>query len=107
MGKPRFTTLGGKHPSARPLFHKVCVELFFHKHEVAMPGLVTKLVIGAAVEGLILHPSGQRNQRSLQIKYTTHELSALPHSKLANSLSSAEFQGVVGNQLPTQLEELP
>lgn len=68
-----------------------------------MPGLPKKLVAVAAVEGLILHQSGQRNQRSLLIKYTTHELSTLPYSKLADSLSSAEFHGIVGRQLPVQV----
>lgn len=70
-----------------------------------MPGLVKKLVVVAAVEGLILRPPGHRNQRSLQIKYTTHEISLLPHSTLADSLSSAEFHGIVGTQPPMQVHE--
>ena len=67
-----------------------------------MPGLVKKLVVVAAVEGLILHQFGQRNQRSLQIKYTSHEISTLPYSKLAESFSSAEFHGIIGRQLRVQ-----
>lgn len=70
-----------------------------------MPGLVKKLVVVAAVEGLIIHSPGQRNQRSLQIKYTTHQLSSLPYLKLAESLSSAEFHGIVGSQILMQVNE--
>lgn len=67
-----------------------------------MPGLVKKLVVIAAVDGLILHQFGQRNQRSLQIKYVTHEISTLPCSKLAESFSSSEFHGIIGRQLRVQ-----
>ena len=61
-----------------------------------MPGIIKKLVIIAAVEGLILHPAGQRNQRSLQIKYGTHEISSLPAPALASA--STEVHGIVGSQ---------
>lgn len=77
----------------------------FHDREVAMPGLVKNLVVVATVEGLILHPPGQRNQRTLHIKYNTHQLSSLPHSKVADSLSSAELYGIVGTQLPMRKRE--
>ena len=39
-----------------------------------MPGLVRSLLIAATVDGLILQPLHQRNQRSLHIRYTTHEI---------------------------------
>ena len=60
-----------------------------------MPGIVKKLVLVAAVDGLILH-SGQRNQRSLQIKYGTHEFSSLPSTAIPNSSTSVEVHGIVG-----------
>lgn len=65
-----------------------------------MPGIVKKLVIIAAVEGLILHPAGQRNQRSLQIKYSTHEISSVASSTSSSSLSGPEFHGIVGSRYP-------
>lgn len=70
-----------------------------------MPGLVKKMVVVAAVEGLILHQSGQRNQRSLHIKYITHEISTLPYSRLAESLSSAELHGIVGRHIRVQVRQ--
>ena len=70
-----------------------------------MPGPMKKLWVVAAVEGLVLYPSGQRNQRSLQIKYTTHELSSVPYSKREDSLSSLELHGIAGSQLLLQLRK--
>ena len=69
-------------------------------YESEMPGIAKKLVIIAAVEGLILHPAGQRNQRSLQIKYSTHEISSLASSTSSSSLSGPEFHGIVGSRYP-------
>ena len=69
-------------------------------YESEMPGIVKKLVIIAAVEGLILHPAGQRNQRSIQIKYSTHEISSLASSTSSNSLSGHDFHGIVGSRYP-------
>lgn len=63
-----------------------------------MSALVKKLVVVAGVEGLILHPPTQRNnQRNLQIKYKTLEISPLPTFKLADSLSSTEVHGIIGD----------
>lgn len=68
---------------------------------VQMPGLVRKLVIFAAVDGLILQSLDQSTQRSvpnLQIRYTTQGAATLrsgPHSDLAN-LASLEAHGIVG-----------
>ncbi len=70
--------------------------------EVVMPGLVKKFLVVAGIEGLSLHPT-QRNQRSIQITYTSLELSPLPYFKVTDSLSSAEFYGIVGCQLPMQV----
>ena len=64
-----------------------------------MPGIIKKLVLVATVEGLVLH-SGQRNQRSLQIKYGTHELSSLPSPVIPSSATSAEVHGIVGSRPP-------
>ena len=69
-------------------------------YESEMPGIVKKLVIIAAVEGLILHPAGQRNQRSIQIKYSTHEISSLASSTSSSSLSGHDFHGIVGSRYP-------
>ena len=66
-----------------------------------MPGIVKKLVVIAAVEGLILHPAGQRNQRSLQIKYKTHEISVLNSAISLSSIASAELHGIVGSRSPS------
>lgn len=66
-----------------------------------MPGIVRKLVIFAAIDGLILQPSSQRHQHSLpslQIRYTTEGATTLrpaPESDLAHS-ASLEAHGIVG-----------
>ena len=67
-----------------------------------MPGIVRKLVIVAAVDGLLLHPSAQRAQRpapSLQINYATNEIKALEDRQQqshGNSSASLEAHGIVG-----------
>ena len=69
-----------------------------------MPNLVRKLVIVAAVDGLLLHPAAPKAQRpvpSLQIKYSTGEIKALePHQEqdLGNNTTSLEAHGIVGSQ---------
>ena len=78
----------------------VCQTGCLNGYESEMPGIAKKLVIIAAVEGLILHPAGQRNQRSLQIKYSTHEISSLGSSTSSSSLSGPEFHGIVGSRYP-------
>ncbi|KAK4696432.1 hypothetical protein P7C71_g1484, partial [Lecanoromycetidae sp. Uapishka_2] len=60
-----------------------------------MPGIYKKLVVIAAVEGLILRPPGQRNQRNLQIKYKTHEISNFGSSIIPSSSASVEIHGIV------------
>ncbi|KAL9602390.1 MAG: hypothetical protein Q9179_002547 [Wetmoreana sp. 5 TL-2023] len=65
-----------------------------------MPGIVRKLVIFAAVDGLILQPSSYRSQRaapSLQIRYTTQGTATLrpaPNGDVAHS-ASLEVHGIV------------
>lgn len=68
-----------------------------------MPALVRKLVILAAGDGLILHQSTQRNQRaipSVQIKYTTHEITTTSLASQAKDETSASFDahGIVGSR---------
>ena len=68
-----------------------------------MPGLVRKLVVFAAVDGLILQPSTQRNQKAtpgLQVKYNTHEIAAASPASQARDESSASFDahGIVGSR---------
>ena len=66
-----------------------------------MPTLIRKLVISAAVDGLILQPHSQRDQRAnpaLQIRYTRRgsaNLTSAPNNDLANS-ATLEIYGLVG-----------
>ncbi|KAL9041259.1 MAG: hypothetical protein Q9214_004167 [Letrouitia sp. 1 TL-2023] len=66
-----------------------------------MPGLIRKLVIFAAVDGLILQPSSHRSPHvpsSLQIKYTTQgdvSVGITPKSDRA-SFASLDAHGIVG-----------
>ena len=76
-----------------------------YNFEVSMPGLVRKLVIVTGAEGLILNPPSQRSHRSLQVKYTTLEVSSIAYSKYADPLLTAEVYGIVGSQLPMQVTE--
>jgi hypothetical protein len=66
-----------------------------------MPGLVHKLVVIAAVEGLVLQPSALRNQRpapSIQISYKTNRIVALDESQLESGrdFPTLEAHGIVG-----------
>jgi hypothetical protein len=68
-----------------------------------MPGLVRKLVIFAAVDGIILHGNGQRNNTSthssVQIEYRTSKISLLSPAALeqqAKGGSGLEAHGIVG-----------
>ncbi|KAI4227035.1 MAG: hypothetical protein L6R36_002716 [Xanthoria steineri] len=66
-----------------------------------MPALIRKLVISAAVDGLVLQPHSQRDQRpnpALQIRYTTQgsaTLTSAPNNDLTESLT-LEIYGLVG-----------
>ncbi|KAL8759272.1 MAG: hypothetical protein Q9199_000885 [Rusavskia elegans] len=66
-----------------------------------MPALIRKLGISAAVDGLILQPHSQRDQRAnpaLQIRYTTQGSATLisaPKNDLAKS-ATLEIYGLVG-----------
>ena len=62
-----------------------------------MPGLVRKLVVFAAVDGLILKPLHQRAQaqRSLKIDYKSHAVSSTTECA-SRDAASLEFHGIVG-----------
>lgn len=65
-----------------------------------MPGVVRKLVILAAVDGLVLQPATQRNPQStpsLRISYKSHDISPLgaPASRDVPS-TSLDSHGIVG-----------
>lgn len=53
-----------------------------------MPGLVRKLVIFAAIDGLVLQPQGQRPAPAVQIKYKDNIITPV--------LKDGEDQGSVG-----------
>ncbi|KAL8831842.1 MAG: hypothetical protein Q9191_000631 [Dirinaria sp. TL-2023a] len=63
-----------------------------------MPGLVRKLVILAAVDGLVLKPVAQRNQRetqSLRISYASHKItSQTSFSKEDANIPSIDAHGI-------------
>lgn len=67
-----------------------------------MPGLVRKLLIIAAADGLILQPLAQRNQRasgSVQIDYQTHTINPLlddAANSPSDSRAAFEAHGIIG-----------
>lgn len=73
-----------------------------------MPGLLRKLAIVAAVDGLVLHAHGVNGPRhgtgsnneasSIRIDYKTNKISALPSSAsdLLDSRDALEVYGLVG-----------
>lgn len=66
-----------------------------------MPGIVHKLVVIAAVEGLVLQPSSSRNHRpapSIQISYQTNRIVALGEGQPENirNSPSLDAHGIVG-----------
>ena len=60
-----------------------------------MPGIVRKLVVFAAIDGLILQPLHQRNQRSLHIEYTTRKITVSSRQPSREDVS-VECHGIVG-----------
>ena len=69
-----------------------------------MPGIVHKLVITAAVDGLLLQPLALRNQHTsptIQVTYKTNKIVALNdnESEDCRNSSSVEAHGVVGKLL--------
>ena len=60
-----------------------------------MPSLVRKLVVYAAVDGLILQPAHQRSQRSLLVDYKTHKVS-IANRVASRDDSSIDCHGIVG-----------
>lgn len=77
-----------------------------------MPGLIRKLVIFAAVDGLILQPSSHRSPHvpsSLQIKYTTQgdvSISIISKSDSA-SFASLDAHGIVGSRPVPEMHVAP
>ncbi len=70
--------------------------------DLNMPGLVRKFMVFAAVDGLVLQPVAQRNQRAtpaLRIAYSSHDITALA-SDPRKDASSASFDahGIVGTR---------
>jgi hypothetical protein len=66
-----------------------------------MPGLARKLLIFAAVDGLVLQPLAQRNQPTppaVQIAYDTHSISTLRVSHNNERLQEKSFEshGIIG-----------
>ena len=65
-----------------------------------MPGIVRKLIILAAVDGLILQPATQRSPQttpSLRISYKSHCISSIGISALKDlPATSLDSHGIVG-----------
>lgn len=69
---------------------------------ISMPGLVRKLVIFAAVDGLVLQPLAQRNQQRpiapVKIDYKSHAVSpSLRDDGTESNKTSLEAYGIIGN----------
>jgi len=67
-----------------------------------MPGLVRKLIIFAAVDGLVLQPVAQRNQRAtpaLRIAYSSHDIASLGSVPRKDASSTSfDAHGIVGTR---------
>ena len=61
-----------------------------------MPSLIRRLVVFTTVEGVVVQPSGQRNPRSLGIKYGTHEISSLQSPLSPATSALVEIHGIAG-----------
>lgn len=72
-----------------------------------MPGIARKVLICAAVDGLIIQPlstKGQRPFKPVQIKYADTSISSVPRDQIPDltaSDSSFEAFGVIGKLPPT------
>lgn len=62
-----------------------------------MPAIVRKLVVIAAVDGLILQPLHHRGQRPLKLDYRSKKLSTIEQVSSNNSATSLECHGIVGS----------
>ena len=76
-----------------------------------MPSIVHKLVIIAAVDGLLLQPLAVRNQYSIptiQITYKTNKIVVLNDSlsEAGRNSSSLEAHGVVGRFLGSKMRSI-
>ena len=67
-----------------------------------MPAPLRKILIFAAVDGLILQPASQRKNGAIHIKYATQEISSLGSSPHIDPQSSVllESHGIVGSTSP-------
>ena len=76
-----------------------------------MPGLVRKLLIYAAVDGLVLQPVAQRGQRqptTTTIDYKTHSIKPLLHSlEEHDNDKQLECYGIVGTYMGCLLYTSP
>lgn len=66
-----------------------------------MPGLARKLLVIAALDGLVLQPLGQRNQRTgnaIRIDYKSRRIALLRETFHDGELAPASFEafGIVG-----------
>lgn len=65
-----------------------------------MPSIVRKLLIVAAVDGLLLHPSGHKSQQipSIKITYGKNDITVVKESSPTDDKSSTSIDsfGVVG-----------
>lgn len=71
-----------------------------------MPGVARKIIVCAAIDGLILQPLSSKGQRPFQpvrIKYGDATLSSVPREQVPDASkpdSSFEAFGVIGMSLP-------
>lgn len=72
-----------------------------------MPGLVRKLLVIAALDGLVLQPLGQRNQptgKAVRIDYKSHNISSLQEPFRNGERPTAFFEayGIIGTSPDSQ-----
>jgi hypothetical protein len=79
-----------------------------------MPGIVRKLLIFAAVDGLVLQPAPPRNHKpatdqAIKLSYKTNAIAPLLKDRRNEDTapSTLEAHGIVGIALPLQRKEIP
>ena len=72
-----------------------------------MPGLARKVLVIAAVEGLILQPLHHKGQRPVKLEYQSGKLSVVDHPTSDDKALALECHGIVGShplpKVPTDL----
>ena len=58
--------------------------------------LIRKLVVIATIDGLVLQPAHQRQQRALHIDYKTHKITTTRYSATTDDVS-IDSHGIVGS----------